>query len=73
MYKHEKDSDVMHPLDRIVVIKLYDFLHPVPCRLRLFVNEGRFTKPAYAYVHGADGAILQRYTYGYDILEEVNL
>lgn len=72
-FKHEKDSDSMHPEDRIVVFKLYDMMHPIAGRLRVFVDKGRWTESEYVYVHRGDGTILHKYTYGFEILKEVDL
>lgn len=66
-------KDNMHKDDPIVVIKLYDFKEPVAGRFRQFEDKGRWTKPIYVYIHRADGTILQKYTYGFEILTIVEI
>jgi hypothetical protein len=63
----------MHPEDKLVVFKLSDMKYPIAGRLREFENKGRWTDSNYVYIHRGDGTILQKYSYGYEILQEINL
>jgi hypothetical protein len=71
--KHKQDSESMHPKDKLVVFKLNDMQHPIAGRLREFINEGRFSKSNYVYIHRGDGQILQKYSFGFTILQEIEL
>jgi hypothetical protein len=71
--KHAKDSEDMHPDDALVVFKLSDMLHPIAGRHRAFVDNGRFSKADYVYVHRGDGTILHKYSYGFEIIKKIIL
>lgn len=71
--KHKKDFDSMHPEDKIVLFKLHDMKYPIAGRLREFINEGRFSNSSYVYIHRGDGKILQKYSFGFTILQEIEL
>lgn len=63
----------MHPENKLVVFKLYDMLYPIAGRLRQFVDKGRWTEPDYVYIHRGDGTILQKYKFGFTVLQEITL
>jgi hypothetical protein len=63
----------MSPLDDIVVFKLCDMLHPIAGRVRHFIDKGRFSNSSYVYIHRGDGTILQKYTFGYKILQTIEV
>lgn len=71
--EHKEDTESMHPDDPLVVFKLSDMLHPIAGRYRRFIDEGRWTKNDYVYIHRGDGTILHKYLYGFEILAVVEL
>lgn len=72
IHESDKDTDMMHPDDELVVFKLYDMMHPIAGRLRRF-EEGRFEKSEYCYVHRGDGTILHKYSFGFEVLQSIEL
>ena len=71
--KHKRDSCNMHPDDQLVLFKLSDMKYPIAGRLREFVDNGRLSEPNYVYIHRGDGAILQKYIFGFTILQKIEL
>lgn len=72
--KHQNDTafkNEMHPEDTLVVFTLYDMLHPIAGRIRQFVDQGKWTPPDYVYIHRGDGAIVQKYTFGFTVVKEI--
>ncbi len=71
--KHTEDKETMDSGDKLVVFKLSDMKEPIAGRYREFKDEGRFTNADYVYIHRGDGLILQKYSFGFEIIKEIEL
>jgi hypothetical protein len=58
-----KEQEQMNPDDKFVIFKLYDMKYPIAGRV---TNDNK-----YVYVHRADGLILAKYTFGFQILKTI--